>query len=178
MQSKTNCRIFWTTNILHKFLSLTETYSIINMLRNVARESAINSFFSIYLSPTNLVRTSVLEKLHMRKQSNTRAVPLDVESEDLTQRFSPRFRPSDRFCKLSIRYLSLSSEGEKCRPLDHLWQIPFIDSAQVVSSSNFYPIIQCYSGILLVIRSSVYGDGACWTIAPALFDKHSFKNAD
>ena len=54
------------------------------MLRNVARESAINSFFSIYLSLTNLVRTSVLEKLHMRKQSNTRAVPLGVESEDRT----------------------------------------------------------------------------------------------
>ena len=74
----------------------------------------------------------------MRKEKTNRAVPLDAVPERRTQRCSPRFRPGDRFCELSFRYLSPGIEGEKCRPLDHMWQIPFIHSTRSITSSNFY----------------------------------------
>ena len=72
------------------------------------------------LFPTNMVTTLVLRKLRMRKQNTNRAVPLDAVPERRTKRCSPRFRPGDRFCELSFRYLSPGIEGEKCRPLDHM----------------------------------------------------------
>ena len=39
----------------------------------------------------------------------------------------PRFRP-----------LSLGSDKEKCRPLDHTWQIRFIHSVQILTTDHFY----------------------------------------
>ena len=59
--------------------------------------------------------------------------------ERRTKRFPPRFRPVGRFCELSFRYQSspTGSEGEISRPLDHLWQIPFIHSAQFMTCGNF-----------------------------------------
>ena len=39
-----------------------------------------------------------------------------------TKPCSRRFRPGDRFSELSFRYLSPGSEGDKCRPPDHVWQ--------------------------------------------------------
>ena len=74
----------------------------------------------------------------MRKQDSKKAVPLDVVPERRTKRCSPRFRPGDRFCELSFRYLSPGSEGEKRRPLDHMRQIPFIHSTRFISTSNSY----------------------------------------
>ena len=50
--------------------------------------------------------------------------------------FPTRFRPAERFCELSLRYVWPGSEGEKCQPLDHSWQIRFIHSAQFIFSSN------------------------------------------
>ena len=74
----------------------------------------------------------------MRQQNARATVPLDVAPERRTKRCSPRFRPGGRFCELSFRYLSPGREGEKCRPLDHVWQIPFVHSARFLDSCNFY----------------------------------------
>ena len=38
----------------------------------------------------------------------------------------------------SFRYLSPGREGEKCRPLDHMGQIPFIHSDRFLICYNFY----------------------------------------
>ena len=74
----------------------------------------------------------------MRKQSGKTTVPLDAVPERRTERCSPRFRPGDRFWgEPRFRYLSPGSEGEKCRPLDHRRQIPFIHSARLIHNSNF-----------------------------------------
>ena len=75
----------------------------------------------------------------MRKQNANKAVPLDAVPERRTERCSPRFRPGDRFLgEPRFRYLSPGIEGEKCRPLDRRRQIPFIHSARLTSSINFY----------------------------------------
>ena len=76
----------------------------------------------------------------MRKLSNKTTVPLDVVPERRTKRFPPRFRPVGRFCELRFRYLSspIGREGEISRPLDHIRQIPFIHSARLIDSTNFY----------------------------------------
>ena len=94
------------------------------------------SFADIF--PTNVVRTQVLWIVRMRKENTKRAVPLDAVPERRTERCSPRFRPGDRFGEPSFRYLSPGIEGEKCRPLDHMWQIPFIHSVRFRVSSSFY----------------------------------------
>ena len=75
-----------------------------------------------YFCPTHMVRNPLLGKLRMRKFNTKRAVPLDVVPERRTKRCPPRFRPADRFCELSFRYLTspAGSEGEKYRPLDHM----------------------------------------------------------
>ena len=65
-------------------------------------------------------KNSSSRKLRMRKQNAKRAVPLDVVPERRTKRCSPRFRPGDRFCEPSFRYLLPGSEGEKFQPLDHM----------------------------------------------------------
>ena len=66
-----------------------------------------------------MVENCVPGKLRMRTPDTKKAVPLDVVPKRRTERCSPRFRPGDRFCELSFRYLSRDREGEKCRPLDH-----------------------------------------------------------
>ena len=72
--------------------------------------------------PMNMVGTSVLGKLRMRKQDTKTTVTLDVVPERRTKRCSPRFRPGGRFCELRFRYQSspTGSEGEISRPLDHM----------------------------------------------------------
>ena len=87
-----------------------------------------------------MVRTRVRGNLRMRKQNTKTTVPLDVVPERRTKRCSPRFRPGGRFCELRFRYLSSPTgrEGEISRPLDHMRQIPFIHSAQLIDSTNFY----------------------------------------
>ena len=76
----------------------------------------------------------------MRKQNTKTTVPLDVVPERRTERCSPRFRPGGRFCELRFRYLSSPTgrEGEISRPLDHMRHIPFIHSARLIDSTNFY----------------------------------------
>ena len=76
----------------------------------------------------------------MRKRNTKTTVPLDVVPERRTERFPPRFRPVGRFCELRFRYLSSPTgrEGEISRPLDHMRQIPFIHSARLIESTNFY----------------------------------------
>ena len=76
----------------------------------------------------------------MRKQKTKTTLPLDVVPERRTEQFPPKFRPVGRFCELSFRCLSspTAREGEISRPLDHMRQIPFIHSAQIIHSANFY----------------------------------------
>ena len=96
--------------------------------------------YAIHFIPTNMVRTRVRGNLRMRKQNTKTTVPLDVVPERRTKRFPPRFRPVGRFCELRFRYLSSPTgrEGEISRPLDHMRQIPFIHSARLIDSTNFY----------------------------------------
>ena len=70
--------------------------------------------------PMNMVGTSVLGKLRMRKQNTKTTVTLDLVPERRTKRCSPRFRPGGRFCELRFRYQSSPTgiEGEISRPLD------------------------------------------------------------
>ena len=91
------------------------------------------------LLPMNMVGTSVLGKLRMRKESTKTTVPLDVAPERRTKRCSPRLRPGGRFCELRFRYQSSPTgrEGEISRPLDHMRQIPFIHSTHFITSNNF-----------------------------------------
>ena len=59
-----------------------------------------------------------------------------------------------------FRYLSPGREGEKCRPLDHMWQIPFIHSVQFVITSNFHIYISKFADSffqVVRIRTSWYG---------------------
>ena len=44
--------------------------------------------------------------------------------------------PERSLLEPSFRYLSPGREGEKCRPLDHTWQIPFVHSARLIIGSN------------------------------------------
>ena len=102
----------------------------------------------------------------MRQQNTKATVPLDVVPERRTERCSPRFRPGGRFWgEPRFRYLSPGREGEKCRPLDHRRQIPFIHSAQTISGSNSY-----ICNNILVISSMwyIFNDCAC------VLQKHSY----
>ena len=96
--------------------------------------------YTIHFIPANMVTTRVRGNLRMRKQNTKTTVPLDVVPERRTKRFPPRFRPVGRFCELRFRYLSSPTdrEGEISRPLDHMRQIPFIHSARLIDSTNFY----------------------------------------
>ena len=76
-----------------------------------------------------------------------------------------------------FRYLSPGSEGEKCRPLDHMRQIPFIHSVQYVKSSHFYIYIYIYIYQSVPVTSSkwyvkVCHAGSYFTIAHVLFRNH------
>ena len=88
----------------------------------------------------NMVRAWAQGKRRMRNQNTKTTVPLDVAPERRTERCSPRFRPGGRFCELRFRYQSSPTgiEGEISRPLDHMWQIPFIHSTRFIVSTNFY----------------------------------------
>ena len=50
-----------------------------------------------YHIPRDMVRSSILGKLRMRKHHTNRVVPLDAVPESRTERCSPRFRPGDLF---------------------------------------------------------------------------------
>ena len=115
----------------------------------------------------------------MRKPNANKAVPLDAVAERRTTRCSLRFRPGGRFCGLSFRYLSPGIEGEKRRPLDHMWQIPFIYSAPFIVISNFHIYMsQSSSYFLNVVRSSPFRYAAYLTTALAFLKQHSFQNSE
>ena len=128
-----------------------------------------------------MVRTRVRGNLRMRKQNTKTTIPQDVVPERRTKRFPPRFRPVGRFCELIFRYLSSPTgrEGEISRPLDHMRQIPFIHSARLIESTNFYIYIEQSSRYFLhVVRSGVYYCRAYLTIAHALLQGHFFQGSD
>ena len=106
----------------------------------------------------------------MRKENTKTTVPLDVVPERRTKRFPPRFRPVGRFSELRFRYLSspIGREGEICRPLDHMRQIPFIHSARVIDSTISIYIEQSSTYFFHVVLSGVYYCRAYLTIAHAL----------
>ena len=109
------------------------------MLRKLARVNDVNTV-RYSLDPTQFISFPRIWNLRMRKQNTKTRVPLDVVPERRTKRFPPRFRPVGRLCELRFRYLSslTDREGEISRPLDHMRQIPFINSARVIDSTNFY----------------------------------------
>ena len=117
----------------------------------------------------HMVRNSVVRKARMRKLNDKRAVPLDVVPERRTKRFPPRFRPVGRFSELRFRYLSSPTgrQGEISRPLDHMRQIPFIHSARLINSTNFYTyrtvfkIFYPCGNIKCVLVRHKYGNCAC-----------------
>ena len=127
-----------------------------------------------------MVRTSVLGKRRMHKKNANRTVPLDAVPERRTKRCSPRFRPGDRFCELiiSFRYLSPGSEGEKCQPLENLWQIPFTHSTRHLTCSNCIYIKQRFSYFILVLHLNVSSYGEHFTITHAPLWKHSFQHSE
>ena len=71
----------------------------------------------------------------------------------------------------SFRYLSPGREGEKCRPLDHMGQIPFIHSDRFLILNNFY--IYTILSHLFLPCGTVCGKNKClhMTIAHALSQK-------
>ena len=104
----------------------------------------------------------------MRKKIAKTTVPLDAVPERRTERCSPRFQPGGRFWgEPSFRYLSPGREGEICRPLDHRRQIPFIHSARLICSSNFYiyrAMFQLYpprGTFKCTFVICIFGNGAC-----------------
>ena len=74
----------------------------------------------------------------------------------------------------SFRYLLPGREGEKCRPLDHTRQIPFVHSARLIVGSNSY-IYNSISVISCMWYVQVYRHHHAYlTIAHALLHKHSY----
>jgi len=78
----------------------------------------------------------------------------------------------------SFRYLSPGREGEKCRPLDHMWQIPLIHSAQFLIMDNFYIYVTMFQlfppcGIFKCVLYGTYS-----IIAHALMWRHSFQSSE
>ena len=114
------------------------------------------------------VKNLSIRELRMRKQNTKRAVPLDAVPERRTKRCPPRFRPADRFCELSFRYLTspAGSEGEICRPLYHMWQIPFIHSVRFI-----YGIKYC------IYRTVFQIHPPCGTFKRVLVSRISYKCA-
>ena len=78
-------------------------------------------------------------------------------------------------CEPSFRYVFPGSEAEKCRPLDHRWQIPFIHSAQFIISNQFLYIQHCSSYFLHLTPSSMSWYGADLSVAHAPLPEHLFE---
>ena len=109
--------------------------------------------YAIPFIPTNMVRTRARGNMRLRTKNSKTTVPLDVVPERRTKRFPPRFRPVGRFCELSFRYLSSPTgrEGEISRSLDHMRQIPFIQSARLTNSTNLQIYIEQSSRYFLYV---------------------------
>ena len=135
---------------------------------------------------TNMVRTSRLGKLRMRKQNIKTIVPLDVVPERRTKRFPPSSRPGDRFvrqgsdtCALAAGEINISSQTmydrslSSTRPIDQVEQFLFkINSVPAISSvwsvqvcqrmcSYNWTRLKGHSYASLVVFHTVYS-GAYW----------------
>ena len=112
-----------------------------------------------------LAHQRYLDKMLQKRKTEPVAVPLDFEPERCTLTMKPEI--STRASLLPIlrlgplllsRYLfqpTPGREGEKRRPLDHMWQIPFVLTAQFRSD---YPKSQISNHMLekIVIVSSMW----------------------
>ena len=81
----------------------------------------------------------------MRKQNTKTTVPRDAGPERRTKRFPRDFGPWVAFVSQgsdTYRHRQTGREGEISRPLDHMRQIPFIHSARLIDSTNFYIYIE------------------------------------
>ena len=130
-----------------------------------------------------MVRTRGRGNLRMRKQNTKTAVPLDVVPERRTERFPPRFRLVGRFFELRFRYLSSPTgrEGEISRPLDHMRQIPFIHSARLIDSTNFYiyrTVFYIFSpcGTLRWVLMYAFTHAHCWKYQRVHFVSFHFNH--
>ena len=75
------------------------------------------------------------KKINNRTSSGTSGLcAWALYHDDEAQDFNPRiaYTNSASWSFAAFRYLqpTAGSEGEKCRPLDHMWQIPFVLTAQ------------------------------------------------
>ena len=76
----------------------------------------------------------------------------------------------------SFRYLLPGSEGEKCRPLDHRWQVPFIHSVRLLIQLNFCVYIEASTSYSFnVVRTSVSWYNVYFTTTHAPFRNSHFK---
>ena len=75
----------------------------------------------------------------------------------------------------SFRYLSPGREGERCRPLDHMKQIPFFHSARLTVSRISIYTQQCCSNFPHMVRSSVSSYCIYLRVAHALLPKESLQ---
>ena len=90
------------------------------------------------------------------RQQNTKATKYQSNSTSgrgaraSYQTMLPEISARRSLLEPSFRYLSPGREGEKCRPLDHMWQNPFVHSARLIIGRNYY----IYNSILVI--SSVW----------------------
>ena len=104
------------------------------------RRQNILSMFAFFL--THVVRNFV-EAAHAQSKWHKRSTSERGARAPYRTMF-PEISAQWSLLEPSFRYLSPGREGEKCRPLDHVRQIPFIHSAQVIICSNLYICIQVF----------------------------------
>ena len=75
----------------------------------------------------------------------------------------------------SFRYLSSGREGERCRALDHMKEIPFFHSARLKVSRILIYTQQCSSNFPHMVRSSVSSYFIYLTVAHALLQKEAVQ---
>ena len=103
---------------------------------------------------TSMLRPSILGHLRLRKQIYLNIeLPYKQEIERSTsgrgarasyRTMVPEISARRSLLEPSFRYLSAGSEGEKCRPLDHVRQIPFIHSDQFLLCNKYYIYVRVY----------------------------------
>ena len=122
-------------------------------------------------------RTSVLGELRMRQQKSNSTSGRGARASYRTM--LPEISARRSLLEASFRYLSPGSEGEKCRPLDHAWQNPFVHSARCMIGSNSYIYTTTFQlfppcgTFKCVLRWYTFNDCGCALAETFLFMVHS-----
>ena len=126
-------------SVTHHYISEGIEASVCSIMIYITVWASVKSrcIFSLWLIPLN--EPSVSRRVPFAMKLTSWFVLINfVQPSFLNYDSLASCSPRGRFCELSFRYLLPGSEGEKCRPLDHMWQTPFIHSVRVILSSNFY----------------------------------------